>query len=82
MSAVVFTSIFFAPFHKILFFGIIPVPGIIFGGIYLAYSYIMSKKGVDNVAHDVHFWGAVYGFFFPILIEPALFNRFLHAFNF
>jgi len=32
----------------------------------------MSKKNIDNVGHDVHFWGAVFGFVFTIVLKPAL----------
>jgi membrane associated rhomboid family serine protease len=37
----------------------------------------MSKRKTDNVAHDAHFLGAVFGFVFPILLDPALFSRFI-----
>ena len=77
VSAVVFSAIFFAPMHKILFFAIIPIPGIIFGILYLAYSFYMGKKNVGNVAHDVHFWGAVFGLIFPLLFRPELFAMFV-----
>ncbi|MDD2563532.1 MAG: rhomboid family intramembrane serine protease [Salinivirgaceae bacterium] len=77
VSAVVFASIFFEPYQRILFFGILPIPGIIFGGIYLWYSYYMSKKGTDNIGHDAHFYGAVFGFIFPLLIDPQLLLYFL-----
>jgi len=78
VSAVVFTSIFFSPFGKILFFGILPVPGIIFGILYLFYSSYMSKKDNDNINHDAHFWGAIYGFIFPVLMNPSLIKIFLN----
>ncbi len=81
VSAVVFSSIFFSPFGKILFFGILPIPGIIFGILYLFYSSYMSKKGGDNINHDAHFWGAIYGFIFPVLINPSLIKVFLHQLN-
>lgn len=77
VSAVVFACIFFNPLSKIFFFGIIPIPGIVFGGIYLAYSYYMGKKNVDNIGHDAHFWGAVYGFVFPLILKPSLLSNFI-----
>lgn len=77
VSAVLFAAIFFAPWESIYFFGILPMPGIVFAVLYLVYSYQMSKKQKDNVAHDAHFLGAVYGFFFPVLINPELFQTFL-----
>ncbi len=78
VSAVVFACIFFAPLEKVLFFGILPIPGIIFGIAYLWYSWYMGRKNIDNVGHDAHFWGAVFGFVFPLIIEPRLFNVFVH----
>ncbi|HEY3369603.1 MAG TPA: rhomboid family intramembrane serine protease [Prolixibacteraceae bacterium] len=77
VSAVLFAAIFFDPWHEILFFFILPIPGILFAVLYLVYSYQMSNKQKDNVAHDAHFLGAVYGFVFPILINPRLFERFI-----
>ena len=76
VSAVLFASIFFDPWHKVYFFGILPIPGIIFGLLYLGYSYYMGKKNQDNIGHDAHFFGAVYGFIFPILIQANLIEFF------
>jgi len=78
VSAVVFASIFFSPFGKIYFFGIIPIPGIIFGVLYLIYSSYMSRKGGDNINHEAHFWGALYGFVFPMLMDPSLVKIFIN----
>jgi membrane associated rhomboid family serine protease len=77
VSAVLFAAIFFDPWNMIYFFGILPIPGILFAALYLVYSYQMGKKQKDNVAHDAHFLGAVYGFFFPVLLNPALFMDFM-----
>lgn len=77
VSAVLFAAIFFDPWNKIYFFGILPIPGIVFAVLYLVYSYQMNKKQKDNVAHDAHFLGALYGFIFPVLLNPQLFEVFL-----
>ena len=77
VSAVLFAAIFFDPWNSIYFFGILPIPGIIFAVLYLVYSYQMSMKQKDNVAHDAHFLGALFGFILPILINPQLFETFL-----
>ncbi|NOY95975.1 MAG: rhomboid family intramembrane serine protease [Chlorobi bacterium] len=77
VSAVLFAFIFFDPWEPLYLFGILPIPGIIFASGYLAYSYFMSKKKVDNVAHDAHFLGALYGFLLPIVLNPSLFVRFI-----
>lgn len=77
VSAVLFASILFNPWGKILLFAIIPIPGIIFGVVYLAYCQYMAKKAGDNINHNAHFYGAVYGFIFPILLDPSLLQTFL-----
>ena len=78
VSAVVFASIFFAPYNMLYLYFAIPIPGVVFGIVYLIYSKMMSQKNVDNVGHDAHFWGAVYGFIFPIIYKPSLFIDFIH----
>ena len=77
VSAVLFAAIFFNPWDSIYFFGILPIPGIVFAVLYLVYSYQMSKNKKDNVAHDAHFLGAIYGFIFPVVLNPRLFEVFL-----
>ena len=77
VSAINFTFVFFYPWEKILFFGVIPIPAIIFGAIFLIYSYIMGKRSADNIGHDAHFWGAVYGLIFPIIFKPELIKYFI-----
>ena len=76
VSAVLYAAVLFQPTNKIYFFGIVPIPGILFAVIYLIYSYQMSKKSNDNIAHDAHFFGAVFGFIFPIILMPNLIIRF------
>lgn len=80
VSAVLFSAIFLNPWDKILLFGILPIPGILFGVVYLAYCQYMAKQGGDNINHNAHFYGAVFGFIFPILLEPRLFQMFLNNF--
>lgn len=77
VSAIVFSYIFFAPLEKIYFYMVLPIPGILFGVLYLVYSSYMSRRKGDNINHSAHFWGAVVGFVFPILLDPSLFMVFL-----
>ncbi len=76
VSAVTFACVLLSPMSEILFFLVIPMPAIVFALLYLGYSYYMGKKAVDNVAHDAHFIGAVFGFVFPLIIEPSLIKVF------
>ncbi len=78
VSAVIFTSIFFQPLAPLYFFGILPIPGIVFGILYLGYTHYMSRKGSDNINHDAHFIGAIFGFVFPLILEPKLINIFIN----
>lgn len=77
VSALLFAFIFFNPWEKLYFFGLLPIPGILFAIGYIFYSYQMSKRSADNVAHDAHILGAIFGFIFPILLKPQLFNQFI-----
>jgi len=73
VSAVLFAQIIMLPTSPVHFLFIpFPIPAYVFGILYLAYSYYMDKKGGDNVAHDAHFFGAVYGLLFMILLDPGL----------
>ncbi|WP_047446679.1 rhomboid family intramembrane serine protease [Alistipes sp. ZOR0009] len=76
VSAIVFASIFFDPWQSLYLFAIIPIPGILFGAAYLWYSHYMSKKGGDNINHDAHFYGALFGLVYPVLIDPSLVTHF------
>jgi len=77
VSAVIFTSIFFQPLANLYFYAVIPIPGIVFGVLYLGYSHYMSRKEKDNINHDAHFIGAIFGLLFPILLDPKLVNVFI-----
>lgn len=76
VSAVIFCDIYFDPWSTILIF-FIPCPGIIFGVLYLWYSNYMSRKGGDNINHDAHFYGALFGFIYPLIINPSTFSIFI-----
>jgi len=82
VSAIVFMHIFFKPMQKIYFYFAIPIPGIVFGVLYLIYSSFMRKRRMDNINHDAHIWGAIIGFFFPLAIDPHLLSVFISNFKF
>lgn len=73
VSAVVFSSIIFYPTSKLMLFLIpVPIPAVLFGILYLVYSAYMAKRATDNIGHDAHFWGALFGVVFTILLKPQL----------
>ncbi len=79
VAAVLFSCILFGPFTGEIGILFIPIglPPVIFGALYLLYSAFMGRRGGDNVNHDAHFYGAVFGFFFPVLLKPELFTLFI-----
>lgn len=77
VSAVLFAAIILQPLSKIyLFFIPIGIPAFIFGPLYLFYEVYMDKRQGDHIAHDAHYYGAIFGLLFPIILKPALLLNF------
>ena len=71
VAAVLFSFVYYAPWSMLYLFGIIPIPAILGAVAYLIYSAYSAKKGNDNVGHDAHFYGAVFGFVFTLIFDPT-----------
>lgn len=69
-SAMIFSYILFAPTSKIYLYFAIGIPAWLFGVLYLAYEYYMGKRQQDNIGHDAHFFGALFGVVFTIISYP------------
>ena len=77
VSAVLFASILFDPWSKIIIFPIpLPLPAFLFAILYVGYSLWMDHRGRDNVNHSAHLWGAAYGVLFTVLLEPRVVGHF------
>ncbi len=73
VSAVVFSSILIFPGGSIFLFPIpFPLPSWVFGILYIVYSAYMGKKAKDNIGHNAHLWGAIYGVIFTAITIPGL----------
>lgn len=73
VSAVLFSFILIYPGASLyLLFIPIPIPAIVLGVGYLIYSYVMGKQGRDNVNHEAHLYGALFGLVFTLVLEPRL----------
>jgi membrane associated rhomboid family serine protease len=76
-SATVFASIVIMPLSDICLFGIICLPGFILGGLFLIYSYVKGKQDSDGINHDAHFYGAIFGIAFILILSPSSAGMFL-----
>lgn len=78
VSAVVFASILMYPTMTLRFFFLpIDIPAFVLGILYLVYSWYMARRGTDNIGHDAHFWGAVFGVVFTAAIKYQLLFSFV-----
>lgn len=77
VSAVIFSYILFNPFGRIYLFFVVGLPAWLVGILYLVYEYSMAKKQLDNIGHNAHFFGALYGLLFPVVIHPQIALDFL-----
>jgi membrane associated rhomboid family serine protease len=78
VCAVLFAFILIDPWETLQLFFSIDVPAIVYAVLFLAYTIYMSRRGGDNVNHDAHLWGAIYGIVFTIIARPSVVNTFLN----
>jgi len=77
VAAVLFAGVLLRPGATIYVF-FIPMPALVFGIAYIAYSWYMDRQANDNINHSAHLWGAGFGLMFMALLEPTLVGRLLH----
>jgi len=81
VAAVMFSAVLLHPGLKVQFLFLpIPVPGILFAIGYLAYSAWHSYRMNDDINHDAHFSGAVYGALLTFAFEPTRVEKTLKSF--
>jgi len=76
VCAVVFAMVLIQPWSMVLVF-FIPMPAVVFGVVYIAYSIWMDRRGGDGINHSAHLWGAGYGMLFTSVMEPQVAVRFM-----
>ena len=77
VAAILFASIAIRPTMSIYFIFLpIPIPAFIFGVLYLLYEAYMDKKADDYVAHDAHYYGAIFGVLFTFVSLSGSFINF------
>ena len=79
ISAVIFSYILFNPKASMgIMFIPIPIPAYIFGVLYLVYCHFASKHARDNINHDAHLFGGLYGVLFIIIARPGVLTYFIN----
>lgn len=79
VSAVVLALILMHPTLEVLLFFVIPLPGFFFAGAYLVYSYYMAGKSLDNIGHEAHLTGALFGIAFTLIFVPGVLGNFIES---
>ena len=80
VSAFVLAFILFDPLRDLCLYGVFCLPGYLLGLLFIIYSIVMSKKGSDNINHDAHLFGALYGLLFVWVLRPDTLQTFLNVF--
>ncbi len=76
VSAVLLSFIVIDPWSKLqpIFFPM-EIYSFYIGIAYLLYSYFAGRKLKDNINHDAHLFGAIWGILFTFAMEPRLIRR-------
>jgi len=76
VAAVVFSAVLLFPGMKLaLLFIPLPLPGLVYAALYLAYSAWQSYRAKGIINHDAHFAGALYGALLTYVFEPERAER-------
>ncbi len=78
VSAIVFAAIVFQPWNSIYLYGALRISAAVYAVLYIIYCVYMGQKGGDNINHDAHLWGAIFGIVFTLALiaafQPEMFN--------
>lgn len=76
VSAVIFAFIIFEPLSDICIYIALCMPGFILGALYIVFSWYQGKRSNDNINHDAHLYGALFGLLFCIVVAPSSIGNF------
>lgn len=76
VSSILFSFIIFDPTQDICLYGLLCFPGFIWGALYIIYTVYMGKQQRDNINHDAHLYGGLFGIAFTIITVPSVLPNF------
>ncbi len=76
VSAVIFAYIIFDPLSSICIYLFLCLPGFVMGALFILFSWYQGRKANDNINHDAHLYGALFGLIFCIIAEPSSIGNF------
>ncbi|GAB4131918.1 MAG: rhomboid family intramembrane serine protease [Raineya sp.] len=80
VSAVIFAAILLEPNISLMVFPIpFRIPGVVYAVLYVLYSAYMSRNSQDNIGHDAHLYGALYGVVFIAVLVPDTIQKVIQA---
>ena len=78
ISGVLFGYCLFEPFSLLYFFGLVPIPAVVFAVGFVAVSlWAMKQEKMAGIAHEAHLGGALGGLILTVLLEPSALGTFL-----
>jgi len=77
VASVLFASILYKPTSSICTILGICIPAFILGAMYIIYTYYSGKRSSDNINHDAHLYGSLFGIIFTILLRPVVVIEFI-----
>lgn len=84
VSAVLFSYILLQPWARIIVF-VVPMPAILYAVLYIGYTIYMDRQRTDNINHNAHLWGAIYGVVATCLVNwhvlPTFFAQLMRPFG-
>jgi membrane associated rhomboid family serine protease len=79
VAGIMFAYALFSPTSQILLYGFIPLYAIIWAILYLIYEQWAGRRGQDNIGHDAHFYGAIFGFIATAVMIPSSIPHFISS---
>jgi membrane associated rhomboid family serine protease len=81
VAGIMFAFALLNPTSQIMMYGIkaLSLYTIVWAVLYLVYEQWAGRRGQDNIGHDAHFWGAIFGFTASAIVIPNAMPHFISS---